>query len=216
VGTLCRLLDRMRMPDGSMRIVLQGVRRVGLAGLSDKEGYFSATSVELPARDAVPEQLQTRVDELLALVQQLVVTDRRYPDELARVIALNRGLVASSLRFSYADCARLLVEHDARARLELLAGLVRAELARAELMSEVEHKVEERARRSHLMEQLEVIRGELGVSEPFEDEAAKLEERLAASALSPAARQRAAREVERLRHATAGAGDAARARAWMD
>ena len=63
---------------------------------------------------------------------------------------------------------------------------MRAELVRAELTRDIEHKVAERARRTYLREQLEVIQSELGVSDPIEDEAAQLEQRVLASALSEA------------------------------
>jgi ATP-dependent Lon protease len=223
VGTLCRLLDRMVLPDGSRRIVLQGVRRVGLAGLRGTNGFFTATAVDFDDADVASEELRGKVDGLLELVQRLVAADERYSDELARVFALNRrepggfaDLVASNLRFSYGDCARLLVEHDPAERIALLTELVHAELARAELTREVEHKVEERARRSYLREQLEVIRDELGVSDPIQGEAVKLEERVHASAMSDAARERALRELARFRHASSGSSEASRTRAWLE
>ncbi len=223
VGTLCRLLDCMRLPDGSRRVVVQGERRVGLAGLQDAGGFFTAGTVELEAGATAPDDLRARVDRLLELVQQLVATDERYSDELARVFALNRSepgsftdLVASHLRLSYGDCARLLVQHDPALRTELLFELVHAELARAELTCDIEYKVEERARRTYLREQLEVIRNELGVSDPVEDEAVKLERRIELSAMSAAARERAQRQLIRFRRATSGSAEADRVRAWIE
>ena len=223
VGTLCRLLDRIRLPDGSERIAVQGLQRVGLADLREKGGILSATAVPLEPTCGDEAALAAAVERLLELVRRLLEHDRRYPDELGRVLALNRrepgpfaDLVASNLHLSYEDCARLLVEHDAGPRLELLTELARAELARAELTRELEHKVEERVRRGYLREQLAVIQGELGVVDPIEDEARKLEARIGASALSPAARAKALRELERLRRATPASTESSRIRTWLE
>jgi len=223
VGTLVRLLDQIRLPDGSRRIVVQGLHRVGLAGLTDEGGILSAVAVELGGAEGDEARLAGRVEHLLALIRRLLENDPRYPEELGRVLALNRAepgpfadLVASNLHLSYEDRARLLVEHEPGMRLELLGELVRAELARAELTHELQHKVEERVRRGYLREQLAVIQGELGVADPLQDETRKLEQRITAAALSPAARAKALRELDRLRRSTPGSTEASRIRTWLE
>ena len=223
VGTASRLLDRIRMPDDSERIVLQGLRRVGLAGLREEDGMLSAATYELACDDCDPKRLNAGVDRVLDMVGELVRSDPRYSEEVHRTLLLNRGevatfalLVASKLHLSYADCARLLIELDPRRQLELLAEQVRAELARAELTREVHRKLEERARRSYLEEQLAVIQGELGVEDPVEREAARLEERIGTSGMGPTYRERALTELSRFRRAASGSSEASRLRTWLE
>jgi ATP-dependent Lon protease len=84
------------------------------------------------------------------------------------------------------------------------------------LTRDLHHKVEERMRRGYLEEQLAVIQGELGLEDPVETEAARLEERVAQSRLGPAYRERVTTELFRFRRAPSGSPEASRLRAWIE
>ncbi len=223
VGTRCRLLDRLRMPDGSERIVLQGLERVGLAQLREDSGRLTAAMFTLELEQLGKDELRDRIDRVLEQVRALVRTDTRYSDEIYRTLTLNRDevgtfveLVVSKLHLSYGACARLLVELDPRLQLDLLSELVQAEIARAELTGDVHAKVAERMRRGYLEEQLAVIQGELGLEDPVETEAARLEQRLAKTNLSGAVRERVETELVRFRRASSGSPEASRIRTWIE
>ena len=224
VGTVCRLLDSLELPDGSRRVVLQGLHRVVLAGVDEQDGAVRALTLEPSPSDRSDDQaLEAAIETAIELVRELVAVDTRYSDELARVIALNAGrwedfadLVASRLLLPYHEQARLLVELELTARMHLLHELLRAELARAELTSGLRRKVDERVRQGYLREQLEVIRDELGMADPIEVEALRFERRIAESRVPDQARMALAREVHRFRRVSPGSTEASRLRNYLD
>lgn len=223
VGTLCRVLDVLRMPDGSQRVVLQGLRRVAVERVEELDGRF-VVEVSEPVRLNYDEgELRAGVERALELCVALVRADERHSAELPRVLSLNTNaaghfvdLAASRLHLSYDDCRALLVERDVSLRLKLLLDVLSRELARAELVHGLQHKVQERMRQGFLREQLEVIRGELHELDPRENEAREFDRRTAATELSPAARRRCERELEHFRRAAPGSAEAERIRNWLE
>ena len=223
VATVCRLLDRIRRPDGSERIVLQGRQRVALEDLEQSGGAFLARCEPEPATPAAPEELRENVERVTQLVDQLVAAEPRTSRELPRLLALERSdpaafadLLASRLHLSYREGARLHAELDLGRRLERMLAVLARDLARAEAAQKLQDKVRARARRSWLREQLVVIQGELGEGDPLELELAEFGERIEGGDLSDAARKRLTRELLHLRRAAPGSAEAGRLRAWIE
>lgn len=223
VGCLCRLLDRTALPNGSVRVVLQGLRRVVLSDVRLESGRLSAAILEPPVREYDDEQLASRASRVLALTQELARVDGRYPPETTRLLANEAtaagrlaDLVAARLHLSYADRAALLVELDVESRLEKLAELLAREIARAELLGSLHDKVDERVRRGLLREQLRVIQNELGDDDLVERIARELRQRIDSTPVSPQARRALAREMAHLERAAPGSPELERLRDWME
>lgn len=223
VGTLCRLLDRIHLPDGTERIVLQGLERVALEDAREVAGRFEARARRLPGGAASMEAAGILIGRALELVDALVRVDPRASAELPRLLAFNQSdagvfadLLASRLRLSYADAARINGEFEVARRLELLIEELAREVARAEAARSLESRVGERARRDWLREQLAAIQTELGQVDPLELERRELALRIERSALPAAARARLSRELVHLARAQAGSGEAGRIRHWLE
>jgi ATP-dependent Lon protease len=223
IGTLCRVLDRTRMPDGSQRVVLQGLRRVVIRTIDDSKGWFEVETAEPAAQRIADETLRPRVDRAMAQVRELVGIDGRYSEELPRVLALNTSaaghfadLAAAKLHLSYTDRTRMLVETDVVRRLDLLHELLAQEIARGELTASLHGKVDESKRRSLLREQLHVIQAELGEADPAESLARELEAKIAEVAIPEAARRACARELAHLRRSGIGSEESTRIRNWIE
>ncbi|MBI5431634.1 MAG: endopeptidase La [Planctomycetes bacterium] len=226
IGCLCRVMDRVPLDDGSERVTLEGNRRVALIGVRKRAGVFSARGMAVVETDSdAPERerIEPKVAELVELVRTLSERDPRTSSELARLLSRNAkdparcaDLAASRLHLPYAATAALLAENDVEKRLEHLLEAVRAELAKGELAGDLRDKVQERLRRGFLEQQLAVIQGELGQSDPVETEARQFEEKLTKSKLPAAARERARREIAHFRRAASGSTEAARVRQWIE
>ena len=196
IGTLCRVLDRTKMPDGSQRVVLQGMRRVVLRSIDDSRGWFEVETSEPTYAHTSDADLGPGVERAMAQVHELVRVDSRYSEELPRVLALNTSaaghfadLAAAKLHLSYADRARMLVETDVLRRLDLLGQLLEQEIARGEVTASLHGKVEEEKRRSLLREQLRGIQMELGEADPMEALARELESKVASAEIPETARR---------------------------
>ncbi len=223
VACLCRVLDRTALPNGTVRVVLQGLRRVRLRDVALEAGRFTARSEAPPTREYDQASLTRRVERALALAEELTRADARYSPELSRMLANEADaagrlcdVAAARLHLSYPDRVRLLLEEDVAARLDVLCELVQREITRAELLAKVHHKLDERVRRGLLREQLSVIQSELGDDDPLARALAELRERVEATALSPAARRALVSELEHLERNRAGAGELARSRDWIE
>lgn len=223
IGTLCRVLDRTRMPDGSQRVVLQGLRRVVLRSIDDSRGWFEVETSEPTYARVADAELGPGVERAMAQVHELVRVDSRYSEELPRVLALNTSaaghfadLAAAKLHLSYADRARMLVETDVQRRLDLLGKLLEQEIARGEVTASLHGKVEEEKRRSLLREQLRVIQMELGEADPIEALARELESKVAAAEIPETARRACTRELAHLRRSGIGTEESSRIRNWIE
>ncbi|MBL8801237.1 MAG: endopeptidase La [Planctomycetes bacterium] len=223
VGCLCRVLDRTALAGGGVRVVLQGLRRVHLRDVRFEQGRLLASTAEPTARSYDDRELTPRVERVLTLAHELARVDPRCSPELARMLGSETGaagrfadVAAARLHLSYADRTELLVEQDVLARLERLGDLLGRDIARAEVLGALQHKVDERLRRGLLREQLSVIQGELGDGDALAQLARDLRERLEAAALPASARRAVQRELEHLERGEGGPSDLARSREWIE
>ncbi len=206
VGTLARLVHRMRLPQGGLRVVLQGVRRTRLEGLELSEGCFYA-SCSPPAEEG-PFTLEhsADVDRVVALLQALTELDPRISGELHATVALHRDdpsgacdLAIASLPLAYPERAARFAEEDPKSRLAGLQALLDRWFVRARASRSVDDDLARRLRREVLQEKLEALRLELGEPGAGSFELSDLEDRVSGAAISPAARELLARRLEHLR-----------------
>lgn len=209
VGIACRVLSHMDMGGGTMQIVVQGLRRIEVVEITTSRPYLKARveCVEETDEDSTKESnLITRVTQL---VEDLVAVDEAYPEELVRLVKLNRknpsrcaDLIADTVQFSYAEKRELLGAADVSARLSLLADLLRREVARGRVSGEIKTKtqmvIHRGEREAFLRQELEVIRAELDELDPGETEIEQLETMIGAAGLPPLVTEEAHREVQRL------------------
>ncbi len=205
VGTVARML---KVPDGSLRILVQGSQRVNIEEFTTEEPYIVARISEAP--DIVEEG-----DELTALmrnVQQMfsrIIDETPYlPEELQMAVAnlddpsALSHLIAGSLRIKTEEKQELLEERDVAKRLRRLSQILARELEvaamGARIQSQVQSELDKSQREYLLREQLKAIQEELGERDPAEAEVGELREQLAQIELPEAVRKVADRELSRL------------------
>ncbi|WP_169974245.1 endopeptidase La [Tautonia rosea] len=205
--TICvgSILKMLKFPDGSTRIVCQGLGRARLSEIDRTEPYLVG-QVE-PLEEAVEEGEE--LDALVHLVNGLFnrLSDN-IPEEL-QVAAMNTrdparlaDLLGSSLPFSVEEKLEMLSELDVKSRLMLLGQYLTRHLNVMELSTKIQAQVGSeitRAQREHfLRQQLKAIQEELGEMEPEAAEARELERKIRRAKLPPEARAEARREIDRL------------------
>jgi len=230
-GVVARVHQAMRLPNGTTKVLLEGLARARVTRYATGGGVVRATVAPLPftGPDASPgdePEGATRAAprRALALFEEYVALHRRLPDEVVEVVQS----AASPERQACAIAAHLVVKHDVRQRLleaptlaDLFAAL--ADLLAAELeILKLERKIDDEVRGSlfqnqrefYLQEQLKAINKELGSDEG--DDGAELERQLAERGLPPAVEARVRREVRRLRRMSPLSPEAAVARGFAD
>ena len=223
VGTLARVVSRGALPSGGLRVVLQGLRRVVLDALEEREGCAWTACRRLePPPPADGDQGRRRA-ELVALLESLVETDPKAPRELPGMIALYgeddariTDLVAGVLPLGHGERTQLLAEGDAGRRLDHLVRIVDASLVRARAGHHLEGRVAERVRRRYLRAKLAELKRELGEPSAHELEIERFRQKIEGAALSSDARAAALRELDHLRRSSPSSQVAARQRSYLE
>ena len=205
VGTIARML---KVPDGTLRILVQGGQRVKITNWVREEPYLFAEIEDAP-------DIIKQTPKLVALarnVQQTftaIVEEVPYlPEELQIAVAnlddpsALSSLIAGALRISVADKQALLEERDVAKRLRKLSEVLARELELISLGSKIQSQVQselDKGQREYVLrQQLKAIQDELGEGDEMEAEANELREQLEAIALPADVRKQADRELARL------------------
>ena len=205
VGTVARML---KVPDGTLRILVQGGQRVNIEEFKSEEPYIVARISDAP--DIVEEGAE--LTALMRNVQQMfsrIIDETPYlPEELQMAVAnlddpsALSHLIAGSLRIKTEEKQELLEERDVAKRLRRLSEILARELEvaamGARIQSQVQSELDKSQREYLLREQLKAIQEELGERDPAEAEVGELREQLAEIELPEAVRKVADRELSRL------------------
>ena len=218
VGTLMRVVRMLKFPDGSYRLLVQGLARVKLDHFESETPYLRASV------SALEESGDFESVEMTALVRNvsqqfaaLVSESARLSDEL-QLLAVNledpsrlADLVASNLDMGAAEKQEILEQADVGERLRDVLGRLSKESDAIQIETEIKEKVQNemgKTQRDYMLrQQLEAIRRELGESEDGEEGVEKLRERIEAAGLPEEAYKQATRELERLAQTPAAAAE---------
>ena len=217
VGTAAVIHKMIRVPDGTLRVLVQGLRRVRLEAPVQVDPYLVGRFVEVPdvreetrEVEALTRNVQTLFARIISLVPYL-------PEEL-ELAAANVDepsalchLVASTLRLKTEEKQELLEDVSVEQRLRHVSRILNRELEVFELgtriQSQVQSEMEKGQREFFLRQQLKAIQDELGESDPERAEVEELRERLQAIALPDEVRKAAERELSRLERLPPAAGE---------
>jgi ATP-dependent Lon protease len=229
IGTLAAIHKVLKQPDGTVRLVVQGLVRVRLEEVTQVRPHLKARvaepiEVSPPAGDLETEAL---VRNAATLFRQIVALSPLLPDELASVIQniVEPGrladLIAASLpALSTAVKQELLETTDVKARLARLAAALTKEAEVLELGSKIQSQVESEVGKSqrefYLREQLKAIQKELGQADDRAQELEELRQRVEAAGMTEEAKREALRELDRLSKMPAAAAEYTVARTYVD
>ena len=209
IGTAALTLRSLRMPDGRLKVLVQGLGRVRIDSFIDSGAtpWVRATPVAGDEEtewsvegEALVRAVRGRVEELLPLKNLppevfSIVTSVEKPGRLADV-------VASNLRLRLSEAQEILEVRDSLARLRRVDALLRRELdvttMQAEIQCQAKEELSRGQREQFLREQLRAIQGELGEVDPRGDELDEYRLKLEDAALPPDSREEALRQLRRL------------------
>ena len=226
VGTAAIVHRLLKAPDGSVRLIVQGLERIRIGPFTQEHPYLRAYV------QAAPEMLEDTM-EMEALMRNAVDIFRRLislvphlPEEL-EIAAMNVDdarqlvyLIASSLRLDIADAQEVLEIDRVRDKLVKLTVLLNKELEVLELgrkiQSEAHSEMEKMQRDYFLREQMKAIRKELGEEDETAAEIKEIEERIAAAGMPEEAEKEAQRELDRMRKMPTQAAEYSVIKTYLD
>lgn len=208
VGVIGVVARMMKVPDGSMRVLVQGAERVRLSNFTEDAPFLRAEIEAMPDEmeltpevEAIARNVQSTFIDIIEQIPylpeelQLAVTNIDDPSALA-------NLIAGSLRITTAEKQGLLEEVNVERRLRRLSEVLARELQVIQLgtkiQSQVQSEIGERQREYYLREQLKAIQQELGEGDSQQAEVNELRERVEAAGLPEYAMKQVNREMERL------------------
>ena len=225
IGCGATILKMVKMPDNSLRLLIQGSARIRLAEITQREPFIRAKII--PLRDeAEKSDLQGLLAAVKGVFQKVVEMAPNLPGELA-IMAMNieepgalADLIASTLNFPFADKQELLETLNVKERLEKANLSLHKELAVLEIGSKIQTQVREGIDKSqreyYLREQLKAIQKELGEKDERTAEIEELRKRLLEAKLPPEAKKEGERELDRLAKMSPAAPEYTVARTYVD
>ncbi len=226
IGTLATVLQLLKLPDQTVRVLVEGKSRVRVKEFSGRTEYFEA-EIETLAED-VPAAQET--EALMRTVktnfEQYIKLNKKIPSEtLAAVAGIEdsaklAATVASHLSVKSSERQSLLETLSTTERLEKILSLIEGEIGvlqvERKIRSRVKRQMEKTQREYYLNEQLKAIQKELGEGDEGRDEMNDLEDRIRKTKLSKEARDKAQAEVKKLRSMSPMSAEATVVRNYLD
>jgi ATP-dependent Lon protease len=226
IGTAATIHKLVRVPDGTLRILVQGLHRIRIEQPVSDDPYLVAEVVEVP--DEVEESRETEAltRNVQGLFGRVIALVPYLPEELQLAAANVEdpsalcNLVASALRLATAEKQRLLEAADVRERLREISKILNRELELMELgskiQSQVQSELEESQREFFLRQQLKAIQQELGEGDDQQAEIEELRTRLDELGLPEETDKAARRELARLEKLPPAAAEYGVIRTYLD
>jgi len=222
-GVVARML---KVPDGTLRVLVQGAQRVKIEEWARTDPYLVARVVELPDELDEGSELEALVRNVRQMFTQIIEHAPYLPEELQMAVANLEDpsalshLIAGSLRITTEERQALLEETNVARRLRRLAELLAHEIEVAELgskiHSQVQSEMDKTQREYYLRQQLKAIQEELGERDPAEAEVEELREQLEQLQLPEVVRKQADRELSRLEKLPPASAEHGVIRTWLE
>jgi ATP-dependent Lon protease len=207
VGTLVKIFHHLNLPDGTIKVMLEGMSRVRVLDYVEEDNYFGARVADLATEEAPSREIEALARRVEALFGDYVRMNPRMPNEVLLSIQSieDRGVLADTIAAHLAvhndDKQRLLESIDLGARLTELHRILGEEIQLLKVEKDIDEKVSSQVQKTQrelfLHEKLRAIKKELGQGEEYE-EYKDLKRKMRKSGMSKEAEKVAYRELERL------------------
>jgi len=226
VGTVGTVLQLLKLPDGTVKVLVEGGERARIVKFADNQEFFQAYAEVLPEKVGDDRELDALGRTVVAQFEQYIKLNKKIPPEV--LVSINQiddpsklaDTVASHLSLKIVEKQELLECETVSERLEKVYGFMEGEIGvlqvEKRIRSRVKRQMEKTQREYYLNEQLKAIQKELGESEDGRDELAELEEKIAKTKLSKEAREKAMAECKKLRSMSPMSAEATVVRNYLD
>jgi ATP-dependent Lon protease len=209
LGTVSTILQLLKLPDGTVKVLVEGGRRAKITSFKETEAYFEASVETVPDVPGDKKSLDALSRSVVTQFEQYIKLNKKIAPEV--LVSLNQieepsklaDTVASHLNLKIPEKQELLELHRVSDRLEKAFAHMENEIGvlqvEKKIRGRVKRQMEKTQREYYLNEQLKAIQKELGEGEDGQDENAELEEKIKKTRLSKEAREKAVAEMKKLR-----------------
>ncbi len=226
VGTIGSVLQLLKLPDGTVKVLVEGGARARIIKFEDNEEYFRAEAEAIEDSPSDAREVEALARSLYSQFEQYVKLNKKIPPEV--LVSLNQiddpsklaDTVASHLTTKVSEKQELLEISNVVERLERAFSLMEGEIGvmqvEKKIRGRVKRQMEKTQREYYLNEQMKAIQRELGEGEDGKDELAELEEKIKTTKLSKEAREKATSEFKKLRNMSPMSAEATVVRNYLD
>lgn len=225
-GVLATVLQLLKLPDGTVKVLVEGKGRARLIRFTDREDYYEAEAVEIADEEGDASQSEALLRAVIEQFENYVKLNKKVPPEaLSSIPQISdpsklADSVAAHLSVKIADKQSLLETIEVPARLEKVYGLMEGEISvlqvEKKIRSRVKRQMEKTQREYYLNEQMKAIQRELGETDDSRDELLELEKRIRKTKLSKEARAKADAELKKLRNMSPMSAESTVVRNYLD
>ncbi len=227
VGTLAQVLQLLKLPDGTIKVLVEGTSRVAIDGFGEREGALTATGNEVDTvYDRNERELEVTLRSLMSLFEQYVKTNRKLPPELLTTLSgiddpsRLADTIAAHLGARLSDKQQLLETLEVGQRMEMLIGLVDGEIdvqqIEKRIRGRVKSQMEKSQREYYLNEQMKAIQKELGELDEAPNELEELAKKVANAGMPKPVEAKAKAELNKLRQMSPMSAEATVVRNYID
>ncbi len=225
VGTLASVLQLLKLPDGTVKVLVEGTSRARIVRYTDNANYFEAEVVEVPENVGAKEEIEALARSAVTQFESYVKLNKKIsPEVLGNVAQIEdysklADTIASHLAIKIADKQEILETSTISERLERVYTLMESEISvlqvERKIRSRVKRQMEKTQREYYLNEQMKAIQKELGDSDE-RDDIAEFEEKIENTKLSKEARDKALAELKKLKQMSPMSAEATVVRNYLD
>ena len=226
VGTVSTVLQFLKLPDGTVKVLVEGTQRARITQYTDNPDFFEASAALIDEPEDDDQELEALSRSVITQFEQYIKLNKKIPPEV--LVSINQiestsklaDTVASHLALKISEKQELLELDTVAERLERVYSYMEAEIGvlqvEKKIRSRVKRQMEKTQREYYLNEQLKAIQKELGESDDGRDEAAELEEKIEKTKLSKEAKEKALGELKKLKSMGPMSAEATVVRNYLD
>jgi len=226
VGTVSNILQLLKLPDGTIKVLVEGVKRARIVAFLDTENYFSAKTEALEPAEISEREAEVLTRLLMGQFDQYVKLNKKVPPEIISSLSSIddpsrlADTIAAHMSIKIQDKQEILEHVNLRERMEHLISLMESEIdllkIEKRLRGRVKKQMEKSQREYYLNEQMKAIQNELGESEDGSNEFDELAEKIAKSGMHKEAREKVESELKKLRMMSPMSAEATVVRNYID
>ncbi|MEQ5140661.1 endopeptidase La [Proteus vulgaris] len=226
VGTVASVLQMLKLPDGTVKVLVEGIRRAKITMLSDNGEYFQAKAeyLETPAVDEREQEVLNRTT--INQFEGYIKLNKKIPPEvLASLHAIEESAkladtIASHMPLKLKDKQAVLEMSDVTERLEYLMAMMESEIDLLQVEKRIRNRVKKQMEKSqreyYLNEQMKAIQKELGEMDDAPDEMESLKRKIDAAKMPKEAKEKTEAELQKLKMMSPMSAEATVVRSYID
>ncbi len=226
IGTIGSIIQLLRLPDGTVKVLVEGRKRARIVRFEGSDPYFSCSVEELPETEEKTVEIEALVRTIHAGFEKYVKLNKKVPPEtLNTVTSVSEpgrlaDTIVAHLNLKLEERQELLELAEPSRRLEEVYARMQAEIEVLEVERKIRGRVKKQMERSqkeyYLNEQMRAIQKELGDRDEFKNEVGELEDQLKAKQMPDEARSRTEKEIRKLKMMSPMSAEATVVRNYID